>query len=42
MSLSKSLIATPYLFLNAKEKSIYSEFENYCDEKIKKYISNKI
>lgn len=31
-SLSKSLMASTYLFLNSKELLLYSEFENYCGE----------
>ena len=31
-SLSKSLMASTYLFLNSKELSLYSEFEDYCGE----------
>jgi len=29
-SLSKSLIASTYLFLNSSESSVYNDFENYC------------
>ena len=31
-SMSKSLMAATYLFLNSKESSLYKEFEGYCGE----------
>ena len=34
-SLSKSLMASSYLFLNSHEKSIFNKFENYCGEEFK-------
>ena len=33
--LSKSLLASTYLFLNSAESSLYSEFNNYCGEELK-------
>ena len=33
--LSKSLLASTYLFLNSTESSLYSEFKNYCGEELK-------
>ena len=35
-NLTKSLMASTYLYLNSKESSIYSTFENYCGEELKK------
>lgn len=35
-SLAKSLMASTYLFLNSRESLIYSKFENYCGEELKK------
>ena len=34
-SLSKSLMASTYLFLNSKDSSLYLQFENYCGEELK-------
>ena len=34
-SMSKSLMAATYLFLNSKESSLYKEFEDYCGEEFK-------
>lgn len=34
-SLSKSLMASTYLFLNSKESNIYKQFEEYCGEELK-------
>ena len=34
-SLSKSLMASTYLYLNSRETSIYNQFENYCGEEFK-------
>ena len=34
-SLAKSLMASTYLFLNSKESSVYSLFENYCGMELK-------
>ena len=34
-SLSKSLMAATYLFLNSRESSTYSQFEGYCAEEFK-------
>ena len=33
-SLSKSLMASTYLFLNSRETSIYNQFEDYCGEEL--------
>ena len=40
-SLSKSLMAATYLFLNSRETSIYNQFENYCAEEFKNVIQIK-
>ena len=36
-NMSKSLLASTYLFLNSKESSILSDFEDYCGEELKNY-----
>ena len=40
-SLSKSLMASTYLFLNSKDSSVYLQFENYCGEELKNSIPIK-
>ena len=35
-SISKQLMAAAYLHLNSKESSLYSNFENYCGDELKK------
>jgi putative transcriptional regulator len=36
-NMAKSLMASTYLFLNSKESSILSDFEDYCGEELKNY-----
>ena len=36
-NMAKSLLASTYLFLNSKESSILSDFEDYCGEELKNY-----
>ena len=40
-SLSKSLMASTYLFLNSKDSSVYLQFENYCGEELKNTVPIK-